>query len=216
MKGFEDMKLENYPKLTIIMRGYSYNDAMTVIQMLTRFDHTVGVEVTTNNPNYLKIIHDATEKYGESVYIGVGTVLNVKHAESAIKNGAKFMLGPNKFTPDIFEIAKVNNVITVPAAMTPSEIVEMFNSGADIVKVFPAITLGAAFFKQVQGPYGDLKLMAVGGVGINNAEEFVRNGASYLGIGSAMFKKEDIAAKEIDNMAKSVQRFLNIFEREGK
>lgn len=206
------MKLENFPKLTVIMRGYSYDEAMVVIKMLSKFEQKVGVEVTTNNPRYLDIIRDGNKEYGELVYIGVGTILNIKQAQKSIDAGAQFMLGPNKFSTEIFEIAKKNNVITVPAAMTPTEVNQMFNEGADIVKVFPAITVKPSFFNQIQGPFGTLRLMAVGGINDKNAEEFIESGASYLGIGSSMFSKEDIQNKNYDNMTSSIQKYLNIWE----
>ncbi|MFQ7237013.1 MAG: 2-dehydro-3-deoxyphosphogluconate aldolase, partial [Enterococcus hulanensis] len=70
------MKTEEYPKITVILRGYSYAEAMMIIEMLSSFDKQVGVEVTTNNPDYLKIISEGTKKFGDQISIGVGTVLN--------------------------------------------------------------------------------------------------------------------------------------------
>ena len=202
------MNIDSYPKITTIMRGYTYEEAMTVIKVLTEFDHQVGVEVTTNNPDYLKIIHDGNKAYGDKVYIGVGTILNAEQASSAIAVGAKFMLGPAEFTPDIFKIARETKVITVPAAMSPSEVVEMLNLGADIVKLFPASTLGPSFFKAIQGPLGKQKLMAVGGVNVKNARHFFESGASYLGVGSSMFNQSDVKTKNSVGLRKSVEAFL--------
>lgn len=206
------MELEHFPKLTVIMRGYSYDEAMTVIKVLSNFKQKVGVEVTTNNPRYLDIIRDGNKQYGELVYIGVGTILTVKHAQEAIDAGAQFMLGPNKFSSEIFKIAKKHNVITVPSAMTPTEVSQLFAEGADIVKIFPAITVKPSFFNQIQGPFGKLMLMAVGGINDSNAAEFVESGASYLGIGSSMFNKEDIKNKNFENLANSVQTYLDIWQ----
>lgn len=202
------MKIENYPKLTVIMRGYSYEQAMLIIKLLSNYDKKVGVEVTTNNPDYLKIIKDGNNQYGEQVYIGVGTVQTKEQAQDAINAGAKFMLGPQSFTKDIYDLARQYNVITVPGAMTPSEIQYEFSKGADIVKVFPAITVGSKFFKQLSGPLGSIKLMAVGGVNLNNAKEFMSAGAGYLGIGSSFFKKEDLNNLDEDALNESIQEFL--------
>ncbi|MDE3295502.1 bifunctional 4-hydroxy-2-oxoglutarate aldolase/2-dehydro-3-deoxy-phosphogluconate aldolase [Lacticaseibacillus rhamnosus] len=202
------MNINSYPKITTIMRGYSYKEAMTVIEVLTAFDHRVGVEVTTNNPDYLKIIHDANEEYGDKVDIGVGTVLTAAQASAAVAVGAKFMLGPAVFNADIFNIARKAKVITVPAAMTPSEVVEMLNAGADIVKLFPASTLGPSFFKAIQGPLGRRRLMAVGGVNVKNARNFFENGASYLGVGSSMFNHLDVKTGNVNGLHESVRAFL--------
>lgn len=190
------------------MRGYTYEEAMVIIKVLTSFNHQVGVEVTTNNQEYLKIIHDGNNKYGDKVYIGVGTVLNAKQALSAIAVGAKFMLGPTVFAPDIFKIAREAKVITIPAAMTPSEVVEMLNLGADIVKLFPASTLGPSFFKAIQGPLGKQRLMAVGGVNVKNARRFFESGASYLGVGSNMFNHSDVKTKNVVKLKKAIETFI--------
>ena len=118
------------------------------------------------------------------------------------------MLGPAVFTPDIFKIAREAKVITVPAAMSPSEVVEMLDLGADIVKLFPASTLGPSFFKAIQGPLGKQKLMAVGGVNVKNARQFFESGASYLGVGSSMFNQSDVKTKNALGLRKSVEEFL--------
>ncbi len=206
------MKIENYPKLTVIMRGYSYEQAMVIIKILSHYDHKVGVEVTTNNPDYLKIIKDGNDQYGDQVDIGVGTVLKVSQAKEAIQAGAKFMLGPQKFTADIFALAKQEGVITVPGAMTPTEVYDQFERGADIVKIFPAITTGTTIFKQIQGPLGPQRLMAVGGVNLQNSADFLKNGASYLGIGSSFFNKADVKNLDEQALTQSVDKFLNVVD----
>lgn len=206
------MHLNDYPRLTTIMRGYSYKEAMTVIKILSEFNHRVAVEVTTNNPDYLKIIHDGNQTYGDQVDIGAGTVLTAEQAVNVIDNGARFMLGPIGFTKDIFQFAKEQAVITIPAAMTPTGIYKLFQSGAGIVKVFPAITVGPGFFKQIQGPLGKLPLMAVGGVNQDNVKQFLDSGAEYLGIGSAMFNSVDIHHLNENGLSKSVQQYLDLLE----
>ncbi|MBX8936922.1 bifunctional 4-hydroxy-2-oxoglutarate aldolase/2-dehydro-3-deoxy-phosphogluconate aldolase [Enterococcus gilvus] len=202
------MKTEEYPKITVILRGYSYEEAMMIIEMLSSFDKQVGVEVTTNNPDYLKIISEGTKKFGDQISIGVGTVLNYEEAKEAIEHGARFMLAPEKMDQETLALAKQHNVITVPAAFTPSEVSDLFMKGADIVKIFPATVVGPDFFKQLQGPYGKRRLMAVGGITIENAAEYLNNGAAYLGIGSSMFRKEDIKNRDVEALKDSVRNFL--------
>ncbi len=206
------MKIEQYPKLTVIMRGYSYEQAMLIIKILSDYDHQLGVEVTTNNPDYLKIIHDGKQKYGDQVFIGVGTVLTLEHAKSAIAAGAAFMLGPQQFTDDIFKLAKEKGVLTIPGAMTPTEVYSQFQKGADIVKIFPAISTGSAIFKQIQGPFGAQRLMAVGGVNLQNALDFFNHGASYLGIGSNFFDKQDVETLNETGLRQSVENFLSVIK----
>ncbi|MFR0063868.1 MAG: bifunctional 4-hydroxy-2-oxoglutarate aldolase/2-dehydro-3-deoxy-phosphogluconate aldolase [Veillonella parvula] len=96
----------------------------------------------------------------------------------------------------------------VPAAMTPSEVNQMFAQGADIVKVFPAAVVTPRFFKDIQAPLGKLPLMGVGGISKENAKEFFENGASYLGLGSGMFNKQDIEELNVKNLAQSMKELL--------
>ncbi len=206
------MRVENYPKLTVIMRGYTYEQAMLIIKILSNYDHKLAVEVTTNNPNHLQVIRDGIAQYGDKVYIGVGTVLNLQHAKEAIAAGAQFMLGPQQFTDDIYELAKNKHVLTIPGAMTPTEVYTQFQKGADIVKIFPAVTVGSEMFKQVQGPLGKRRLMAVGGINLKNVQDFFWNGASYAGVGSNFFNKQDVQSLNEAGLRESIENFLNMIK----
>ncbi|KRN32058.1 bifunctional 4-hydroxy-2-oxoglutarate aldolase/2-dehydro-3-deoxy-phosphogluconate aldolase [Liquorilactobacillus mali] len=204
------MKLSEYPTFTIIMRGYTPDQADTIMQAMDGFENQFGVEVTMNTPKALEIIRDGNQKYGNRIKIGAGTVTTLDETKSVIAAGAKFMLSPIKFSDEIFTYANKKGVITVPAAMTPTEVHEMFKKGADIVKIFPATTVGPGFFKALQAPLGNLPLMAVGGVKLQNAKEFLTTGASYLGIGSNLFNKDDLINKNINGLSTSLQAFIGI------
>lgn len=206
------MRIEEYPQLTVILRGYSYNEAMTIISCLAEYSNKLAVEVTTNNPDYLKIIKDAREKFDGQIHIGVGTVLELEQAKAAVKAGAEFMLGPCEFSSDIIKFAKEHNVLTVPAAFTSTEVKRMKEKGADIIKIFPAKIVSPDYFKQIQAPLGQLPLMAVGGISANNAYEFLKGGASYLGIGSSMFTKEDVRNHNKKGLKESIEHLLQSVE----
>ncbi|MGO2084035.1 bifunctional 4-hydroxy-2-oxoglutarate aldolase/2-dehydro-3-deoxy-phosphogluconate aldolase [Vagococcus sp.] len=202
------MKLEDYPKFTIIMRGYTYEQAEAILLAMEGMEDKFAVEMTLNTPNAIEHIEKLNNKFGKRIYIGAGTVRTLKDAEEAIKAGAKFLLGPHVFTASMLELAKRKGVISVPAAMTPSEVNEMFSLGADIVKIFPASVVTPRFFKDIQAPLGQLPLMGVGGISSLNSQEFFANGASYLGMGSGIFNVEDIQNLEIKNLKQSLQNVL--------
>ena len=204
------MELSEYPTFTVIMRGYTPEQADAIMQAMAGFENQFGVEVTMNTPHALDIIENGNAEYGDRIHIGAGTVTTLDEAKAAIAEGAKFMLSPIEFTDDIFAYAKAHDVITVPAAMTPTEVHDMFEKGADIVKIFPATTVGSDFFKAIQAPLGKLPLMAVGGVSLANAKDLLTHGTSYLGIGSKMFNAEDLANRNVDGLATSMQAFVDI------
>lgn len=193
------MKIEEYSKYTIIMRGYTLEQAMAVVEVAVNYSNYFAVEVTLNTPDALNIITELNKNYGDRIKIGAGTVRQIEDARQAIAHGAKFLLGPHIFTKELIEYCKEHKILTIPAAMTPSEINLMFSLGADIVKIFPAATVQPHFFKDVQGPLGNLRLMAVGGVSLENAQSFIDSGAQYLGLGSSLFSKESI--ERLDKVA---------------
>ncbi|MCH3523635.1 bifunctional 4-hydroxy-2-oxoglutarate aldolase/2-dehydro-3-deoxy-phosphogluconate aldolase, partial [Enterococcus faecium] len=101
------------------------------------------------------------------------------------------------------------NLLTIPGAMSPTEIFKMFEMGADIVKVFPANCLGPEYFNQVQAPLGSLPLMAVGGVDQTNAQNYLNNGASYVGIGSKFFEKSAVHQLNYERLMELAESFID-------
>jgi len=209
------MELKNYPKFTIIMRGYTVDQAMAIMEAMDGYEDNYGIEVTMNTDHCLDIIRDGYKKFGDKYQIGAGTVMDIDSEKSAIDAGAQFLLGPQAFTKEMIDYAHAHNVITVPAAMTPTEVTQMFRFGADIVKIFPASTVKPDYFKAIQAPLGKLPLMAVGGVSKDNAAQFFENGCGYLGMGSKLFNKEDIENEDIKGLAKSLSDFIESFKKGG-
>lgn len=206
------MKKEEYPIYTIIMRHYSLEQATTLTKVMEEFKDYFCVEVTLNTDDAFEIIHQLNEKFGESVKIGAGTVRNMDDLEKSVSAGARFVLGPHMFTKEMLEYCQENNIVSVPAGMTPSEISFLVENGADIVKVFPAAVVQPRFFKDVQGPLGELSLMAVGGVSPSNAEEFLSNGAKYLGFGSNLFTKEILEQLDEAKIKEVYQNLVNLLD----
>jgi len=166
-----------------------------------------SVEITLNTDGAIDMIREFSKEFGDTMTVGAGTVTNLKQAKEAITAGARFILSPVVLSKEIMDLCKEYSVISVVGAMTPSEISKSFEDGADIVKVFPAISCGTRYFKDVKAPLGDLPLMAVGGVNKENAAEFLANGANYLGIGSGIFKKEDVENENLQGLVESIKEF---------
>lgn len=199
-------KMSTFPKVTVILRGYTYEQCRCVASQLvgTRLS---AVEVAMNTPGAADTIARLVEEFGDEVRVGAGTVTTPERAHAAAEAGSKFMLSPICFTPEIFQIARETGTVTVPAAFSPTEIHSMFEQGADIVKVFPAARLGAKYLTDVQAPLDWMPLMVVGGVNAQNVQEFFDAGASYAGIGSGIFNKDDIRAMNSDALAAQVKAF---------
>ncbi|AJA46695.1 putative 2-dehydro-3-deoxyphosphogluconate aldolase [Clostridium pasteurianum DSM 525 = ATCC 6013] len=208
------MDIKNFPKVTIILRGYNYNQTETVINALIGSSIN-SVEITMNTKGSIDMISDFHRKYGDRIHIGAGTVTNLENVKRAVNAGAEFILSPVLLSREIINFCKENSVITIPGAMSPTEIYKSFEDGADIVKVFPAVECGSKFFKDVKAPLGELPLMAVGGINKENSREFLSNGADFLGIGSGVFNKEDILNENMAGLMNSLNEFEEKIGLEG-
>ncbi len=198
--------VRDFSKITCILRGYSAREVRLILEVL-RHSRIRSVEITMNTEGALSMISEARERFGDCLSIGAGTVMTLDELKSAAESGADFALSPVMFTREMLDYCRERNVISVPAAFTPSEIHTQLTWGADIVKVFPAVTAGPSYFRQLAGPFGTLPLMAVGGVNAENAAEFLKCGCRYLGIGSGMFDRGDVARGDTDRMRAGVEAF---------
>ena len=198
------MSVKDFPKVTVILRGYTYSQIRTVVKNLIGTE-LKAVEITMNTPGALDCIQKISEEFGDKILIGAGTVLTYEEAQQSIEAGAAFLLAPTVFSKEILDLCKEKGVVSVPGAFSPSEIYRSFEDGADIVKVFPAARRGSKYLTDIQAPLGKLPLMVVGGVNTGNLEEYFRAGASYAGIASGIFNKDDILQENEVNLKESIK-----------
>lgn len=195
----------NLSKVTVILRGYSYEQVRNVAKAMSGTSFN-SIEITTNSPDAFNTVKKISEEF-PNLNIGVGTVKNIKEIDLSYFSNAKFILSPIKLGKKEINFAKSRDLITVISAFSPSEIMENIYNGADIVKIFPADSLEYNYAKSIKAPLGNIRLMAVGGVNKNNARKFLENGYDYLGIGSGMFDKKDIISGNINNLKSSIKEF---------
>ncbi|MFQ6617192.1 MAG: bifunctional 4-hydroxy-2-oxoglutarate aldolase/2-dehydro-3-deoxy-phosphogluconate aldolase [Fidelibacterota bacterium] len=151
-----------------------------------------AIEITMTTPDALKLIEEMSHSVGDFMQIGVGSVLDVETARMAINAGARFIVCP-VLKVEIIQMAHHYDLPVIPGAFSPTEILIAHESGADIVKVFPAGVLGMEFFKAIKLPMPHLKLMPTGGVTLTNAGDWIKSGACAVGVGSALLDKKAIA-----------------------
>lgn len=153
-------------------------------------------------------IAEAVKLFGDKMIIGAGTVITESRLEIAVKVGARFCVAPDT-DKDVISSAKKRGVLFIAGAFTPSEIKRAWVSGADMVKIFPASALGAAYVSAVFAPLGSLlPLIVFGGVTSDNAHEFFKAGAKGLGVGSELVRKDLIKAGRYDEITKIAKTFF--------
>lgn len=173
-----------------------------------------ALEITMTTPGALDIMKELSQNNTSGFLIGAGTVLDPETARMAIVAGAEFIVGP-VLNIDVIKMAHRYDKVVIPGAFTPTEILNAWDHGADIVKVFPATAVGPKYFKDVMGPLPQVKLTPTGGVSLDNASEFIKAGACCLGVGSALLDKKMIAGSDWDGLAEKAAAFKKAVE-EGR
>jgi len=144
------------------------------------------------------------ETFGNQLLVGAGTVVTLTQLELARNAGALYIVSPNTDT-DIIKNTHSLGLVSLPGAMTPSECLVAHNAGADFIKIFPASDLGSNYLKAIMAPLNHINFLAVGGVNEKNAAEFIKAGASGLGVGGNLVNKEWIAAGHFDRITQSAR-----------
>ena len=167
-----------------------------------------NIEITMTVPNAVEIIREMAQSNSGDSIIGAGTVLTKENARAVIEAGAKFVVSPI-MNPEVISVCKELNTPTMPGCYTPTEVISGWNAGGDIIKVFPATTLGPRYFKDLLAPFPYLKLMPTGGVSITNVGEWVNAGALTVAIGGDLLDKKAI---QEENWAALTERAKTLTE----
>lgn len=164
-----------------------------------------ALEVTMTVPGAVGIIREMAGSKAPGTLVGAGTVLDAGTAREVIAAGADFIVSPVTDMGTI-DVCREAGVLVAPGAFTPTEIVAAWKAGADIVKVFPATSLGPQFFKDLRGPLPEIRLMPTGGVTLENARAFLEAGACCVGIGTALLDKRMVEAGDWKGLAERARR----------
>jgi 2-dehydro-3-deoxyphosphogluconate aldolase / (4S)-4-hydroxy-2-oxoglutarate aldolase len=169
-----------------------------------------AVEITMTVPGALEIIREVLKSYGPDVVVGAGTVLNVETARRCLDAGAQFIVSPGLDVQTI-ELARKENVLMMPGALTPTEVIAAWNAGADFVKVFPCGNVGGPkYIKALKGPFPQIPMIPTGGVTLENAAEFILAGSEALGIGGELVQIAALRAGKPEVVTDTARRFVEI------
>lgn len=199
-------------KVIAIVRGAKSEQCKAVARAL--FDGGIRLmEITydQSNPDSWQATADAigqlAKEYEGRMFVGAGTVTTPELVEMTAKAGGSFIISPDT---DVTVIQKTRELglVSMPGAVTPSEIKTAHNAGADYVKIFPIGNLGAGYLKAVKAPLSNIKMTAVGGVNEDNAVQFLKAGAAGLGVGGNLAKKEWIEAGEYNKLTDAAKALV--------
>jgi 2-dehydro-3-deoxyphosphogluconate aldolase / (4S)-4-hydroxy-2-oxoglutarate aldolase len=166
-----------------------------------------AIEVTMTVPGALGLIAALAPKMPSGFLFGAGTVLDGITAAQVIDAGAQFIVSP-VFRRSLIIACHERGVPVTPGCFTPTEILEAWDAGADIVKVFPATALGPGYIRDVRAPLPQVKLMPTGGVTVENAGEWIKAGAVAVGVGSALLDTKAIEAGDYGVLRAKAERIV--------
>jgi len=166
-----------------------------------------ALEVTMTVPRAVALIEELSGVLPETCLIGAGTVVDAATAVDVMRAGARFVVGP-VLRRDVIAACRERDVPVMPGCFSPTEILEAWDAGADVVKVFPATSLGPSFFKDMRGPLPHVKLMPTGGVTRENAGDWIRAGAVAIGVGTALVDATAVAQRRFSDITAAAKHFV--------
>ena len=167
-----------------------------------------AIEFTLTNPAAAQTIADIRGIVDSSVAIGAGSVITAEQVSAVANAGAQFVVSP-VWKREVVSACHELGLPTIPGAFTPTEILQAWEWGASIVKVFPANHLGRRYIKDVLAPMPHLRLMPTGGVTVDNMRELLDNGAFGLGVGSSLINNEAVADRDWDRLRANARRYVD-------
>ncbi|MEN3186535.1 MAG: bifunctional 4-hydroxy-2-oxoglutarate aldolase/2-dehydro-3-deoxy-phosphogluconate aldolase [Atribacterota bacterium] len=193
-------------RIIAIIRAQNSTSLLKVVEAL-REGGIECIEVTMTTPGALKILEAVRSKM-EGVLFGAGTVLDPETARLCILSGAQFLVTPSLSFATI-EVAHRYDIPIIPGALTPSEILGAWEKGAEVVKVFPASSLGPQYIKELKGPFPHIKLCPTGGITLDNLRSFLQAGAVCVGVGGSLVQSRLIQEEkweELTNLARAFRQ----------
>ncbi|MGD6767884.1 bifunctional 4-hydroxy-2-oxoglutarate aldolase/2-dehydro-3-deoxy-phosphogluconate aldolase [Mammaliicoccus lentus] len=196
-------------KIIAIIRNAKPDDILPIVKSLYK-SGIRAIEITMNSPKALESIELVATEMKDKVVVGAGTVLDAESARLAILSGATFILSPT-LNKETIQMTKKYGAVSIPGALSPTEILDAYEYGGDIIKVFPTTSMGPEYIKDLQGPLPQIPLLPTGGIDLNNIEQFMKDGAVGVGLGSSLVNTKLEANEEYyKNLEETAKQFSDI------
>lgn len=199
-------------KIIVIVRGVAkeklipfceavYEGGIRLLEVTYNAKGTPSDEETAENIRML------AEHFEGRMYIGAGTVLTEKQVELTKAAGGKFIISPDVY-PEVIKKTKELGMVSLPGAVTPTEMQIAHRAGADFIKLFPIANLGVSYLKNIKAPLSHLRILAVGGVDETNIADYAKAGAAGFGLGSNIVRKDLIEKGDFAEITACARRYV--------
>lgn len=199
-------------KLVIIVRGVESDKLISVAEAIYKggirfMEITYSADGSISDEETAENIKKLTEHFKGKMHIGAGTVLSEKQVELTFNAGGEFIISPDTYEA-VIKKTKELGMISMPGALTPSEIQSAVRYGADFVKLFPVTNLGTGYVKAVKAPLSHVKLLAVGGINLDNIDEYLEAGVCGFGLGTNIIDKNMVKNNDFDGITALAAKYV--------
>lgn len=168
--------------LLAVIRGPSPELTLKMVEALIA-GGVRGIEITYSTPNAPQVVKTLTQQYGDDILLGMGTLTEVEHAAQALQAGASFLVSPH-CEKALAEAMLATGLPVMIGALTPTEVIQAYRLGSDVVKIFPGSLVGPDYIKALKGPFPYIPMMPTGGVSVENVAAWFKAGVFAVGAGS--------------------------------
>jgi 2-dehydro-3-deoxyphosphogluconate aldolase/(4S)-4-hydroxy-2-oxoglutarate aldolase len=195
-----------------VLRARSAFEALGLVEAMYAGGIRV-IEVTMTVPGAIEVLRELKRNYGDKLLLGSGTVTDAAECAATIEAGAEFVVSPSLHLDVIAETKRAGKV-SMPGALTPTEVITAWRAGADYVKIFPCSAMGgASYLKSLKAPFPFLRLVPTGGVTLQTAASFLEAGASALGVGADLVNIAAHAEGKPEVITLAARAYLEVIAR---
>lgn len=193
--------------LVPIVRAPSPDDAFKAAEAIVAGG--IGVaEVTMTVPNAIRVIERVAERFGDKVLLGAGTILDPESCRAALLAGAEFIVTPS-LDVRVIEVARRYSKVSIPGALTPTEVVAAWQAGADFVKIFPCGPVGGPqYLKALRGPFPHIDFVPTGGVNLETTPGYIKAGAAAVAVGSELVDVKALRQGRLDSITARARQYV--------
>ena len=191
-----------------VVRAATVDEAKLAVQAICAGGIRV-VEITMTVPDAVAVIREVAQQYRGSVLIGAGTVTTGAQAELSLRAGAQFLVSPG-LAITVLSVAQACGTLTIPGALTPTELMNAQENGARLVKIFPCGNVGGPkYLRSLKGPFPKAALIPTGGVNATNAADYIAAGAFALGVGADLIDATALRERNLDKITLAARELVN-------
>ena len=191
-----------------VIRGPSAELTVKMVGALAAGGIT-GIEITYSTPNAEEVVKELDRTFGDKILLGMGTLTDPALAKSAQAAGAKFLFSP-VCEPELVKAMVATGLATMAGALTPTEVLQAYKLGTDVVKIFPGSLGGPGYIKALKGPFPYIPMMPTGGVSAENVKDWFAAGVVAVGAGSELCPPQLAKEGKFDEITQRAVEFMKV------